>query len=169
MILPLGDRHSLNSGLEDMARLPDWKKEIAEGLKREHWAIRGPNCIVKVLPLRAEATALGGYITLGKFLVGKNPNEIEGALGLEKKYLIEGARIFKFDRIPLQHEYEYELTAKFPGGLYYNPAHSDRRWLPGDPSIQQWRILDDAAIPVDQSKSLELQPSQRVPYDWLVK
>lgn len=152
-----------------MPRMPDWKREIAEGTKREHWSIRGPRCIVKVLPLEAEATSLGGYITLGSYLIGKTPQEIEDALGLTRKYLSKGARIFKFDRLPLQHEYEYELTAKYPGGLFFNPAHSDPRYPPGDPTVHQWRIKSDIGIPVEQIGSLELRRNQRVPYDWLVR
>lgn len=152
-----------------MARQPDWKKNVIDGLRREHWSIRGPTSIVKVLPLTANATSLGGYITLGKYLIAKTPKEIEKVLGLPMEYLADGARIYRFQRLPLQHEYEYELTAKFPGGLHFNPAHSDFRYPPGDSAIYQWRILDNVAIPVDQSTSLEILPNQRMPYDWLVK
>ena len=74
-----------------MPRKPDWKREIEDGLRRENWSIRGPNGIVKVMPLGTQAASLSGYITLGKHLVGKTPKEIEFALGLE------------FDKMTMQH------------------------------------------------------------------
>ena len=148
-----------------MARMEDWQRDIHEGTRRENWSLRGPNCVVKVLPYGSTAQALGGYITLGKFLLGKMPHDIETALGLPTGYLAKGAAIFKFVRLPATHEYEYELTAAHPGGLAYNPAHSHPAYPPGSRSIHQWRIKDAVQIPV--SNSLQLGPNQRFPYDWL--
>lgn len=152
-----------------MPRTPDWKREIAEGVRKENWSIRGPNRIIKVLPLGTKAASLGGYITVGRHLVGKTPQQIEDALGLKRHYLKAGVRIYRFTRLPMQSEYEYELTAKYPDGLAFNPAHSNPHYLPGDPSIHQWRIKPGTQVPVDQRDFLELRPGQKFPYDWLVK
>ena len=66
-----------------MARMNDWQREAHEAVRREVWSLRGPNQIVKVLPAGgAAASTLGGYITLGKFLLGYKPAEIETVLGL---------------------------------------------------------------------------------------
>ncbi len=148
--------------------MQDYKQEIAEAKKKENWSLRGPNCIVKVLPLDVDATHLGGYITLGRYLIRNTPKQIEVNLGLPKNYLLSGARIYRFSRLPLIHEYEYELTAKYPGGLAYNPAHSHPDYLPGCDYIHQWKIKPGVKIPIDKSKHLELLPSQYLTYEWLV-
>jgi hypothetical protein len=150
-----------------MARMNDWQRDIYEGLRKENWSLRGTKRIVKVVPYGTPATALGGYITVGLSLVGKTPPEIEQALGLTSGYLVGGARIYRFTRLPLSHEYEYELTAFYPGGLAFNPAHSHPAYPPGSPVIHQWRIRDGIRIPVDVRNFLDLLPSQRFPYDWL--
>src|SRR5271169_4555290 len=77
-------------------RMTDWQRDIHEGLRRENWSLAGPNRIVKVLPFGSVAAALGGYITVGTSLLGKTPLEIEGALGLPHRYLVNGARIYRF-------------------------------------------------------------------------
>jgi hypothetical protein len=120
-----------------------------------------------VLPLGAIRTALGGYITVGSALIGKTPPEIERALGLKRKYLLGGARIYLIARLPMSHEYEYEMTAAYPGGLAFNPAHSDPAYPAGSAVIHQWRIKDGVQIPVDPTKYLDLRPTERFPYNWL--
>jgi hypothetical protein len=151
-----------------VARITDWEKEVREGVRRENWSVAGPNRIVKVLPFGCPATSLGGYITVGSSLLGKTAQEIERALGLERQYLINGARIYRFIRLPQVSEYEYELTAKFPGGLAFNPAHSNPSYPPGNSSVQQWRIKDGVRIPVDPVKFLDLPVNKKFPYDWLL-
>ena len=150
-----------------MPRREEWQDDIYEGLRREDWSLKGTNCVVKVLPLGTPANALGGYITIGRSLVRKTPQEIEAALGLKSQYLAKGARIYRFARLPRMHEYEYELTAKYPGGLAYNPVHGDPAYLPGSDSIHQWRIKSGMSIPVDPKNFLDLHPQQEFPYDWL--
>jgi hypothetical protein len=151
-----------------MPRMQDWKRDIHEGLRKENWSLTGPNRIVKVLPGGGTpAAALGGYITLGRFLLGKTPHQIENSLGLPFGYLKMGARIYSFARLPMACEYEYELTALHPGGLVFNPAHSDPNYLPGDRATHQWRIKPGVQIPVNQKNFLELSPTQRLSYDWL--
>ncbi len=152
-----------------MPRMEDWQRDVYEGLRSEDWSLRGTNCIVKVLPLGTPANALGGYITVGRSLLGKTPLQIEEALGLKSKYLNSGARIYRFTRLPMTHEYEYELTAEHPGGLAFNPAHSHPDYPPGSPVIHQWRIRENVYIPVDAKNFLDLHPTQKFPYDWLVK
>lgn len=151
-----------------MARQEDWKKEARSAVRRENWSLSGPNRIVKVVPLEMPTRSeVEGYITTGQFLVGKRPSQIERALGLPANYLCLGARIYRFLRLPLSHEYEYELTAEFPGGLAFNPAHSDPLFPTGSSKIHQWRIKRGCPIPVDHSTALALHPGDRFPYDWL--
>ncbi len=150
-----------------MSPRENWQREIREGIRRESWSISGPRCIVKVLPFGSPASALGGYITTGASLVGKSPRDIERALGLPKRYLDRGARIYRFVRLPLASEYEYELTAAHPAGLAFSPAHSHPDYPPGSSAIHQWRIRDGIRIPVDAQNFLELAPGMRVPYDWI--
>jgi hypothetical protein len=147
----------------------EWERDLHEGTRRENWSLRGPMRIVKVLPgIATPAAVLGGYITQGKFLVGKTPDEIEAALGLPADFLKAGATIYSFKRVPLTSEYEYELTAKYPDGLAWNPAHFDERYRPGHPAIHQWRIKPGILIPVEQSGFLTLSPGRKFPYAWLV-
>jgi len=151
-----------------MARMNDWQREAHDATRREMWTLRGPNQVVKVVKSGgASAPTLGGYITLGKFLLNKTPAQIETALGLPKGYLADGARIYHFTRLPQVSEYEYELTAKFPDGLAYNPAYSNPSYPPGSQSIHQWKIRPGIQIPVDSSHFLELKPGQIFPYTWL--
>ena len=146
----------------------DWQREAYEAVRTEMWSLRGPSQIVKVVPSGWNAPSqLGGYITLGRFLLGKTPLQIEDALGLPSGFLSGGARVYRFTRLPSIHEYEYELTALNPGGLAYNPAHSDPNYPPGDRRIHQWRIRPGVQIPVDASNFLDLKPGQQFPYDWL--
>jgi len=121
-----------------MPRMNDWQREAHEAVRREVWSLRGPNQIVKVVPGGGgSASHLGGYITVGRFLLGKTPQQIEDALGLPHGFLRNGARIYRFTRLPLVQEYEYELTTDHPGGLAYNPAYSDPAYPPGSPKIHQ--------------------------------
>ena len=132
-----------------MAPMDDWKRDMFEGTRRENWSLRGPNSIVKVMPLGVTPSgSIDGYITVGRSLVGKTPLEIEQALGLKANDLANGARIFRFTRLPMAHEYEYELTTLYPGGLAFNPAHSNLKYPPGSAKIHQWRILRDTPIPI---------------------
>jgi hypothetical protein len=152
-----------------MARMNDWQREIHEGTRRENWSLHGPNRVVKVVPLGASPqNALGGYITVGSALLGKSPRQIEQALGLKLHYLGNGARIYLFTRLPMAYEYEYELTAFFPDGLAFNPAHGDPNYPPGSSAIHQWRIKSGAQIPVDPVNYLDLRPNEKFPYQWLV-
>ena len=151
-----------------MPGLNDWQREIVDSVRRQAWTLRGPNQVVKVVPSGGVlASTLGGYITLGRFLVGKTPLQIEKALGLPLGYLATGARIYRFARLPQVTEYEYELTAEFPDGLAYNPASDDPSYLPGDQTVHQWRIRFGVQIPVDANSTLDLKVGQIVPYHWL--
>jgi hypothetical protein len=124
---------------------------------------------VKVVPAdRPAASALEGYITLAKFLLNKTPLQIETALGLERDCLAGGARVYRFTRLPLVSEYEYELTAEFPNGLAYDPGYSDASYPPGSRTIHQWRIRPGVKIPVDSTNYLDLKPGQIFPYSWLI-
>jgi hypothetical protein len=148
----------------------EWQQDIHDGLRREGWALRGPNMIVKVVPRGGPAEAYkAGYITLGKYLRNKTPHQIEKDLGLKDGELDNGARIYRFTRLPMQHEYTYELTADHPGGLKFNPAHGDPRYKPGNRIIHQWEIKKGMPIPVDSQDFVELRPGQLLPSQWLDK
>jgi hypothetical protein len=152
-----------------MARMNDWQREIHDGMRREKWSLQGPDMIVKVIAdPNASATALSGYITVGSSLIGKTPEQIEVALGLPDQQLARGCTVFRFRRLPMAHEYDYELTAAYPDGLAYNPGHFDERYKPGSQSIHQWCIKKNVLIPVDSKHVLRLKPGQPFPYDWLV-
>jgi hypothetical protein len=153
-----------------MARMQDWQIEAHEARRREMWTLRGPTQVVKVVPLPASGTdpeeEVGGYITVGKFLLGKTPQQMGQALGLPPSRLQNGARIYRFARLPQVSEYEYELTTYFPDGLAYNPGFYDPAYKPGSRAIHQWRIKKQSKIPVD-SNFLDLKPGQVFPYSWL--
>lgn len=151
-----------------MARMSEWQTEAQQAVRKESWGLCGPNQIVKVVPAgRGAAAALDGYFTLAKFLFNKTPEQIEAALGLEVGSLKNGARVYRFTRLPQSSEYEYELTAEYPDGLAYNPAWSDERYPPGSREIHQWRIRKGCAIPVDPRNILDLMPGQPFPPGWV--
>jgi hypothetical protein len=145
-------------------REPEWKTEIREAKRNERWSLRGPNRPVKVTPLeRVKLQYVSGYITLAGSLAGMTPSLMERALGLPLGYLSQGARIYSLRRLPQPSEYEYELSAKYPGGLAFNFL-SDPRYLPGNEKIHQWKIYPGINIPVDPASELMLLPNQRFPY-----
>jgi hypothetical protein len=151
-----------------MPRMNDWQQEKYDALRVEAWSLRGPNQIVKVLPSDCNAARpLGGYITVGRHLLGKTPQQIEKALGLSSGLLSIGAKIYRFTRLPMIGEYEYELTAHYPDGLAFVPGHSHPDYLPGDRTIHQWRIKKGMEIPVDSKNCLDLKPGHQFPYGWL--
>ena len=168
--LPDGSKlASLTEEITQMPRMNDWQREVHEAVRREMWTLRGPSQIVKVVPLakpgQPPKSEVCGYITLGRFLLGLTPQQIEHALGLPLGYLKDGARIYRFKRLPFVGEYEYELTALYPDGLAYDPAYGDPAYRPGSPHIHQWRIKKGKDIPVD--KWLDLSPQDQFVYDWL--
>lgn len=153
--------HSIAAGVNGM-REPDWKKEIRDGVRKENWTLTGVNRVVKVVPLAwSSQDTAGGYITLARLLNGRTPERIEKDLGLPADFLKSGARIYRFTRLPQPSEYDFELTAKYPGGLAHNPAHGDERYGPGSDKINQWRIHEGVRIPVDEKSAISLAPKQK--------
>lgn len=158
-----------------MGRMNDWQKDVHEGLRRENWSLNGPTRIVKVV---AAGTRAGfdaktkawrglGYLTVGKYLVGRTPKEIEASLGLRIGSMNSGAWIYKITQIPLAAQYEYELTAEFPDGLAYNPAHASSLYPPGARWAHQWRVTDPAFKSYDPAY-YALAAGAKFPYDWLL-
>ena len=147
-----------------MARRPEWVSEVAEARRREPWSLYGPNRLVKVVALAEKRTQATGYITMAKSLFRKTPQAIETDLGLEANSQEHGSRIYRLLRLPLAHEYEYELTAHYPDGLAFNPAMSDSRYPSGSKSVHQWRLLEKHAIPVHPTDVIELLPGQIFQY-----
>lgn len=159
-----------------MARSDDWQHEIHEAMRREAWTLDGPNRIIKVVALgRAVATDLRGFICLEKTLLRKTPHQIERVLGLPSGALRAGCRVYRFTRLPMSHEVEYELTALYPDGLAFNPAtleeeRAQRRanprrprvpiYPPGSSSAHQWKLTVN--IPVEHL--LDLAPGASYPY-----
>lgn len=150
-----------------MSDSKDWQREVGDAIRREIWSLNGPNRVVKVRGRNSGSPCtLGGYITVAKFLLGRTPQQIEHALGFPRGYLNTGARIYRFTRLPMAHEVEYDLTTAYPGGLAFNPAQSNTPYLPGHQAIHQWRIKDGVQIPVDEADVLDLAPGRVFPYDW---
>ena len=159
-----------------MPRMDEWEREIHESKLAEGWGLAGPRRIVKVVAMgRPPASELQGYFTMEKSLIGKTPHQIERALGLPTGSFREGCRIYRFTRLPMMHEYEYELTALYPDGLAFNPADLEeararRRldptsaripvYMPGSPAVHQWRLKTD--VPVEHL--LDLPPDHPYPY-----
>lgn len=151
-----------------MARMTDWQRDIFEAKRSEHWSLRGPNQVIKVVTKdKIPNPADLGYVTLGKYLLQKTPQQIQISLGLKNGELKDGAKIYRFNRLPQISECEYDLTAQYPGGLAYVPAHSNPDYLPGDRVIHQWRIKKGVHIPLDLHNVLDLKPGQQFPYSWL--
>lgn len=144
-----------------MARDEDWRKDVREAMRHEQWSLRGPTRVVKVMPAHVFCVeGLKGFVGTEQALLGKTPSQIEAALGLKLRSLARGCRVYRFTRLPMPSEVEYELTAKYPDGWAFNPAMHDDRYPPGDATIHQWRLLVD--VPVEHL--LDLAPGQRYPY-----
>lgn len=144
-----------------MARREDWQTEIRDEMRREAWSLAGPNRVVKVVPIsRPLSTSLKGFVCLEKSLLGKTPRAIEALLGLPPGDLNAGCRVYRFLRLPMAPEIEYELTARHPDGLAFNPAMYDPAYGPGSDAVHQWRLLVD--VPVQHL--LDLAPNARYPY-----
>ena len=107
--------------------------------------------------------------------VGKTPHQIERTLGLPSNVLRSGCRVYRFKRLPMSHEVDYELDARHPDGLAFDPATLDearaqRRQAPAKPRVKvyppgaahvhQWKLLVD--LPV--APVLDLLPGERYPY-----
>lgn len=150
-----------------MTRREDWEIEVQDLMRREAWTLKGGSRPVKVLPgTDGDATALGGFFTLGIYLCAKTPDEIEKALGLPSRFLASGVRIYKFARLPQISEYDYELTAKYPDGMSYTGPGDAVDYPPGSEKIHQWRLKHKITIRVE-SNCLRLLPGQRFPCNWL--
>ena len=158
-----------------MGRMTEWQRDMYEGLRQENWALYGPSRIVKVTapgatpginPTSGKWQGLG-YITVGKNLVGRTPKEIERALGLRIGSMNAGARIYKITQLPHVGHYEYELTAEYPDGLAYDPAHSSHDYPRGARWAHQWRITDPTFSAYDPAY-YPLAPAATFPYDWLL-
>ncbi|WP_218511637.1 hypothetical protein [Variovorax sp. dw_308] len=80
--------------------------------------------------------------------------------GLERASLRNGCRIYRFKRLPLSEEVEYELTAKYPDGLVFNPVMHSDKYPPGSNAVHQWRLV--AEVPVEHL--LDLAPAAKYPY-----
>jgi hypothetical protein len=151
-----------------MARNPedDWKDEVQLALRRENWTNAGPRRLIKVVKPGTVLTEARGYIMVGFSIVGLTPKEIAEAGGLPPNDYALGARIYKLARKPAESEVEYDLTAKFPGGLTYVEGMNDPDYQPGDAALHQWRIREGFSVRV-LPDPLDLTPGQRIPYTWL--
>jgi len=144
-----------------MARQDDWQMEMRDAIRREGWSLAGPSRIVKVVPIgRPLAASLKGFVCLEKSLLGKTPSAMEALLGLPTGFLNGGCRIYRFVRLPMAPEVEYELTARHPNGLVFNPAMHDPAFPPGSNAVHQWRLLVD--VPVQHL--IDLAPTAKYPY-----
>lgn len=153
-----------------MPRREGWEIDIDDAIKKEEWRPTGLNRPIKVVPAeRPLESDVGGYFTLGKYLLRKTPEEIERDLGLPRDFLKYGARLYKFTRLPQVSEYEYELTADYPDGLAdQGPFPRKIYYPPGSRKIKQWRILKGKFIPVE-SEYFTVRPQAHLPERWLTK
>jgi hypothetical protein len=161
--LDFESRHRSDTGSvgRNVMQQDGWKQEMRDAMRLEAWSLAGPNRIVKVVPAsRPMAFALKGFVCLERSLVGKTPVAIEAALGLPAGHLFGGCRVYRFRRLPMSFEVEYELTAEHPNGLAFNPAMHDSAYPRGDGAIHQWRLLAD--VPVELL--IDLPPTSRFPY-----
>ncbi|HXC96044.1 MAG TPA: hypothetical protein VNU92_10095 [Edaphobacter sp.] len=146
----------------------DWIIERELALRREPWTLNGPGRLVKVVNSGESRTEIEGYVTTGIHLLGRTAVGIRKALGLNTDHLGVGLRVYKLARFPHLDEYEYDLSAKFPGGLsYYPQSEEEAKYLEGDSRIPQWKIIKGAAIPVLPDFQ-ELTLSDRLMYSWLL-
>ena len=130
-----------------MARREEWQRELADGRRREDWSLHGPKRIVKVTPSEQPiARGLKGFFCLEKSLLGATPSVLELRLGLRHGSLANGCRVYRFLRLPTQGEVEYELTARYPNGLAFNPAMDDPSYPPGHAAVHQWRLLVELPV-----------------------
>jgi len=144
-----------------MPRSEEWKHELRDARRREAWSLTGPLRIVKVTPReRPLPKQVHGYVCLEKSLLGKTPPEMETLLGLPSGMLAGGCRVFRLKRLPMGHEVDYELTARYPAGLAFNPAMYDLRYAPGSDAVHQWCLRAD--IPV--APLVSLGPAERYRY-----
>jgi hypothetical protein len=150
-----------------MRREP-WQRERDDALRRDNWSLRGPNRLVKVVPLSPDGAApqrrgrdgyVTGYITLAKSIRGMTPQQIETALGLKLRSLQHGAIISNLSRLPQPSEYSHELTADHPGGQAQTWM-SDPDYPRGSRTIHQWTIRRGIDIPISAGSEIRLQPGQ---------
>jgi len=146
---------------EAMARLTEWQHELADSRRREDWSLHGPKRIVKItqsaLPL---ASSLRGFFCLEKSLLGATPSALEQRLGFRTGFLSKGCRVYRFLRLPMQGEVEYELTTRYPNGLAFNAAMGDPTYPAGSGAVHQWKLLVDLPVVC----VLTLAPGQPYPY-----
>jgi hypothetical protein len=150
-----------------MARMEEWQREALDALRREAWALKGFNAVVKVVPAGVSRPHAAGYITLGKYLINKTPSCIVADLGLDSSKFHRGLRVYRLTRLPQITEYDFELSAAFPNGLAYVPGLSDRRYPPGSGKVLQWQIREGTQISVDTTHFIDLKPTDVLPSSWL--
>lgn len=150
-----------------MARMEEWQREALDALRREAWALKGYNAVVKVVPAGESRPFAAGYITLGKYLINKTPSQIVRDLGLDADKFIRGVRIYRFARLPQITEYDFELSAAFPDGLAYVPGLSNPRFPAGSGKVLQWKIREGTQISVDTMRFIELKSADVFPSSWL--
>lgn len=121
--------------------------------------------------IRQGRRSVSGYFTLAKWFYGATPIDIEERLGLRRGEFGSVAFAVVFCRLPRFDEFEYCLTAAYPGGKHRTRdedfaslasdtnappsvgAVSDRALTPvgrhyprGDGVVHQWRLLNEIEI-----------------------
>jgi hypothetical protein len=109
---------------------------------------------------------VSGYFTLCNYIQMQTPEQLEMSLGLKAGHLATGARLYKFARLPQMSEYEYDLTAKYPGGLSVESQYGDEIWPEGSNKIHQWRLNKGVTVRVEAP--IDIVPGQvfRIPNSW---
>lgn len=159
-----------------MARTSGWQEEIEEARRQEVWSLTPPNRIVKAVPMGYSLMQrVTGYVTIERSLLGRTPRQMEVELGLPEGKFAQGCRVYALTRLPMTHEIEYELTARYPDGLAFVEASAQNEMLlreldpsrpvkeiygPGRNAIHQWRLTTELPAAVVAT----LAPNAPYPY-----
>ncbi|PKQ12979.1 MAG: hypothetical protein CVT70_06000 [Alphaproteobacteria bacterium HGW-Alphaproteobacteria-1] len=151
--------------------------EIVNESSSRSWSLAPGNRLVKVVgPPRSadsgELKSVTGYFTQEKYLFGLSCTEIERVLGLRPNELAYYANVYSFAWLPKSGEFEYKMSAAFPGGEVFDEskkkdffdkraAHLETKgrykgaydadydaYPPGSDMVPQWTLKAGVSIPV---------------------
>jgi hypothetical protein len=126
----------------------------------EVWNEQHPTLVKVVSAERGPSTAVGGYITNEKFVLGRTPAEMERILGLTLGELGDGAHVMRLNRLPTSEEFELRGYTNTPAGQTYIEGVSDPRYPPGL-GAPQWQLKKGVQLPSTTAKFVRLGDSYR--------
>lgn len=127
--------------------------ELLKESSMKHWAVSGPERLVKVVSPKGQKDLLGyqtakGYVTQEKFLLGKTSDQIEKALGLRPLELGSFCYVYSLARLPEYDEVEFKLTCAFPDGKVYDDAHHAKAMTARQNFLDHKDLYDRSQTPV---------------------